>query len=102
MPSFTGNERLKLFRGKELVGTITDLDSDWPWMGGQIELTEAARAYQHFWAFWTIEGNREKEPPFEVPEDLDENWFVEDEAGHRTQIEFPAVHGDGTVWWREY
>ncbi len=94
--------QLKLVRGTELVGTITNLDSDWPWMGGQIKLTPAAQPYKHFWDFWTIEGNREKEPPFDIPEDIDENWYIEDEKGVRLHIEFPAVHNDGTVWWREY
>lgn len=94
--------KLKLFRGTELVGTITNLDSDWPWIGGQIELTSAAEQYKHIWEFWTVEGNREKVPPFEVPEDIDENWFIEDEQGGRIQIEFPAIHADGAVWWREY
>jgi hypothetical protein len=102
MPSFTGKEQLKLFRSSELVGTITNLDSDWPWMRGQIQLSPAAAPYKHIWEFWTTEGNREKEPPFEIPEDISENWFVENEEGERTQIEFPAVHNDGAVWWRNY
>lgn len=102
MPSFTGKEQLKLLRGSELVGTITNLDSDWPWMGGQIQLTPSAEPYKHIWEFWTIEGNREKDPPFEIPEDIDQNWFIEDEHGKKIQIEFPAVHNDGTAWWREY
>lgn len=102
MPSFTGKEELKVFRGETLIGTVTDLDSDWPWMIGRISLTDAAKSYAHFWEFWTTEDNIEKEPPFEVPEDLEENWFVEDEQGERTQVCFPAVHDDGFVWWRNY
>lgn len=102
MPTFTGNEELKLFRGSILIGTITKLDSDWPLMGGQIELTLAAQPYLHIWQFWTNEDNREKEPPFEIPEDIEENWFTEDEHGNRNQVNFPAVHDDGEVWWRPY
>lgn len=102
MPLFTGKECLRLFRGNEAIGKITNLDSDYPWMGGKIELTVAADKYKNLWEFWTIEGNREKEPPFDIPEDIDEDWFIEDEQGNRTQIEFPAVHADGEVWWREY
>lgn len=94
--------KLKLFRGSELVGTISNLDSDWPWMGGQVHLTSAAEPYKHIWEFWTIEGNREKDPPFEIPGDIDENWFIEDEGGERTRIEFPVIHANGIAWWRAY
>ncbi len=102
MPSFTGKEQLRLFRGSELVGTITNLDSDFPWMGGLIQLTPAADPYRHIWEFWTTECNRENDPPFDIPEDIDENWFIEDGEGERTQIEFPAIHSDGSAWWREF
>lgn len=101
-PEFTGKEVLKLLRGNELIGTITNLDSDWPLHEGDIQLTESAAPYKHIWEFWTIEGNRAVEPPFDVPEDLDENWFIEDPTGERTQVDFPAVYSDGTVIWQIY
>lgn len=102
MPVFTGKEVLKLFRYDELMGTITNLDSDWPWMIGIIALEPAADSFKPLWEFWTAEDNFGEDPPFEVDEDLEEGWFVEKEDGERIHICFPAVHSDGEVWWRDY
>ena len=101
MPEFTGKEVLKLFRYDVFMGTITDLDSDWPWMMGQIELTPAAETYKPLWYFWTSEDNFGKEPPFEIPEDYDKGWAIVNEDGLREELDFlPAVHEDGEIGWR--
>lgn len=79
--NFTGKEPLKLFRGEELIGTITNTELDWPLHEGKIELSPAVDVYRPLWEFWTIEGNRAFDPPFEIPDDIDENWFIESPAG---------------------
>ncbi|MBX9721063.1 MAG: hypothetical protein K2X81_06700 [Candidatus Obscuribacterales bacterium] len=102
MAIVTENKCLKLFRRDKLIGEISNRYSDFPWQCGHIELTKAADPYRKIWEFWTTEGNREIEPPFEIPENIEEDWFIEDDKGNRTRIEFPAVHSDGEVSWCEY
>ncbi len=98
---FTKNTVLRLFHGTDLIGTVTNLDIDWPWYGGQVKLTEAAKPFAHIWEFYTTEGNRQVDPPFEIPDTVYQNWFVEDESGQRLALDdLPAVHTDGSIWWQ--
>jgi hypothetical protein len=98
--TYTGKVPLKLYHGDKLIGTVTDLDSDYPWYGGKIQLTDAAKEFAHIWEFFTSEGGREKEPPFEIADEVYENWSIVDEKGLRVAIfDLPAVHSDGEVWW---
>jgi hypothetical protein len=102
MPVFTGKERLKLLRYDEFMGTITNLDSDWPWMIGMIQLEPTALTFKPLWDFWTTDDNFGEQPPFEMPKDFEEGWFIELENGELDHICFPAVHSDGEIWWRGY
>ncbi|MCW3098219.1 MAG: hypothetical protein JWL77_3837 [Chthonomonadaceae bacterium] len=89
---------MKLYHKELLLGEITDVGTDQPWMMGSIQFTPQAATYQDFFAFMTDESNAMEEPPFS--EDLLENWFIEDELGKKQEIEFPAVHEDNTIEWR--
>lgn len=101
-PEFTYTREgiLKLYHGERLIGTVTELEMDWPWYGGKIQLTDAAKEFAHIWKFLTSEESQMSDPPFEIPDAVYENWFIEDEAGARQEIfDLPAVHSDGEVWW---
>ena len=101
-PQHAKHETLKLYHCDKLIGIVTDPELDWPWYGGKIQLTEAAKPFVRIWEFFAIEKNRQFDPPFEIPESLEENWFVEDVSGKRLALDdLPAVHPEeGTVWWQ--
>jgi hypothetical protein len=89
---------LKLYHNELLLGDISGVDTDQPWMIGSVHLTRQAVEYEYFFSFVTDESKSTDEPPFD--ESLLENWYVEDESGNRREIEFPAVHEDKTIYWR--
>lgn len=71
---------MKLYHQKTLIGTISKPihDGSALAMVGDIELTDAAKAYQEVLAFFLDhDKRRHQEPPFSM--DLTENWFIEDE-----------------------
>jgi hypothetical protein len=96
--NFTGKEVRKLYHGDKLIGVVRNLELDWPNIIGKIELAPAAEEYKQTWAYFVEHGGIVDDPPFAMPENIFDDWFVEDEEGTRKPTELPAVHADGLVW----
>jgi len=99
MPTFTGKERLELWRGDTLIGVITNLDSDWPWMIGDIDLTPAAEEYKKIWHFFETQDESE-EPDWDLDE-IDTDWHVRFPDGDRQDVFLPMVDSQNEIWWRD-
>ena len=90
---------MKLYHHDRLLGEISGPGVDGRWMVGGIALLPDAEPYLSFFEFMTNEDQGWIDPPFS--EDLldEENWFVE-ENGQMQGISVPAIHSDGTIYWR--
>lgn len=94
---------LKLYHKEELIGTISNVaPEDTFEMSGDIALTVAALHYKRMFEYLTDEEalSNGATPPFE--EQLMEDWFIEDESGHRREIACPGIYfDDNEILWRE-
>jgi hypothetical protein len=101
MPTFTGKEVYKLYHESVLIGVITNLDSDWPWMNGDIKLNPAAEPYKEFFEVITRDYSESEESAAEpvIDEKYLENWVVEDDKGVKHSIIYPGVR-EGRIGWR--
>ncbi len=89
----------KLYRYDTLIGIISDIGHDWPWLIGSIELTQAFEPFREEFRLLTDEENENR---FDhVTEEQMTNWFLVDPDGNKEQIFMPAIYDDdNTVWWR--
>ena len=93
------NVTLKLYHGKILIGTITELSYETPWYSGSIVLTEDAEPYKEFFAHMVDEDKQFEELPFD--EALLDDWFIEDVAdGERFEASYPSIEKDGEMAWQ--
>jgi hypothetical protein len=95
---------MKLYHGETLIGTIRRAAPSGMELGGQIELTPIAEKYSELFAF-IVDKKRERsmEPPF--PEEMLENWFVENDEGVREEIGLPGIYKEADrteIYWRYY
>lgn len=83
------------------VGSIVDVEADFPWMVGRIELTDAGQRFVPFLLSLTDE-SREQTDEHDFPGQwrVESHWHVTDEGGNLRGISFPALHDDMTIYWR--
>ena len=89
---------MKLYHHGRMLGEITEPFPDCPWICGDIALSPEAAGYRPF--FESMTGEDQTIVP-KFGDDLLEpdGWFIED-PGEMRGIDVPAVHGDGTIYWR--
>jgi hypothetical protein len=90
---------LALYFRDTLVGTITDVSGDFPWMDGRFHTANPSPVLIELMRWMTAEEAIGQEPPF--AEDLldGNNWQIVDGNEVRGII-VPGLHTDGTVCWR--
>lgn len=92
---------MKLIFQRQVLGEISEVGSDQPWVIGSFHPAPSAKAFQEFFAWMVDEDNSTlDEPPFDPGWLSKEYWFIEDETGSRRPICVPAIHEDGQIWWR--
>ena len=93
---------LKLYHGATLIGTITNytVEDLFQW-SGEIELTLEGVEYQH--VFDSLADDEAMMEGSDLPFDESylEGWYIEDDAGEKTEIAAPTVNADGEVFWRD-
>ena len=87
----------KLYYQDRLIGEISNIDMDWPWLIADLATTEAFEEFREGFAFLTNEDNEERFNG-ERPIDLD-NWFIADEQDNRVEV-YLAIHNGDEIWWR--
>jgi hypothetical protein len=90
---------LKLYRGADVIGIVTDPEQEGPQITADLELTAAAVNHQEVIDYILSK----KEPGQDPPESLNlwEGWFIEDENGEKKAIQPPAIYpGAKFVSWR--
>ncbi len=90
---------LKLYRGADVIGIVTDPEQEGPQTTAGLELTPAAADHQEVIDYILSK----KEPGQDPPESLNlwEDWFIEDENGEKKAIHPPAIYpGAKFVSWR--
>lgn len=88
-PIVKEGDRYQLFHGQTLIGTITYVGLDWPWLLGDIELTEAAQAYKPIFDHFMDEDENKADLEFDEEWFL-ENWYRVDEKGRRWDV-WPVI-----------
>ena len=91
---------LSLFHENILIGRIQNAVADGSALAtvGDIELTEEAANYKELLEFFLDDDKRSfEDPPFS--NELMENWFIEDEQGHREPIDVPLINENNEIWW---
>ncbi len=94
---------MKLIHIDTLIGTISSVSGEFPWMSGRIILESSiAPEYHEFFEFMVDEDRAHIDPPLLFGPKLltEENWFLQKDDCLPVGISIPAVHSDGAIMWR--
>jgi hypothetical protein len=90
---------LKLYRGSDIIGVVTDPEQEGPETIAGLELTEGAKKWKDLLDYIMCPKDPTQDPPFDY--DIFDEWFVEDENGNRRPIQIPGIFDGGTnLSWR--
>lgn len=93
---------MQLYHGSILLGDITEVYGEFPWMHGSFSPSKDFASYSALFQYLTDENsNWEGPPPFGDDDDPfdDKTWHVK-ENGEVRGIFVPAILSDGTISWR--
>ena len=96
-------DTLKLYRGSDIVGVVTNPEQEGPEIIAALEFTAAAAKYRELLEYTMSEKDATQDPPPEF--NFFEDWFIEDENGVKKPISIPAIYDGGTnlSWrWKRY
>jgi hypothetical protein len=88
---------LKLYRGADMIGTLTDIAQDGPEFLAALELTPAAANHKELLDYIMSTDKGDEDPPEALK--LFEDWFMETEDGIMRDIFAPGIH-PGAKWLR--
>jgi hypothetical protein len=92
---------LKLFRGSDIIGIVTNPEQEGPETVAGLEFTTDASKYKDLLNYMMNPKDTTQDPPPEY--NFFEDWFIEDENGVMRPISPPAIynHGEYLSWrWR--
>ncbi len=90
---------LKLYRGADVVGIVTDPEQDGPQITAALELTPVAGDYKELFDYMMSVTRDSPDPPSAL--NIFEDWFIEDESGVKRGIFLPAIRPDAKfISWR--
>ncbi|CAN5119996.1 hypothetical protein BH11CYA1_BH11CYA1_49360 [soil metagenome] len=90
---------LKLYRGSDVLGIVTNPEQDGPQVTAILELTDASANYKDLLDYMMSVKEDGEDPPVEL--NIWEDWFIEDEHGDKTAIFAPAIYpGAKFISWR--
>ncbi len=90
---------LKLYRGSDVLGTVTNPEQDGPQITAVLELTDASAKYKELLDYIMSVKEDGEDPPLELR--VYDDWFIEDEQGVKRGIFAPAIYPDAKyISWR--
>ena len=90
---------LKLYRGADVVGIVTEPEQEGPQITAVLELTPAAANHKELLDYIMSVKEDDQDPPVSL--NLWEDWFIEDEDGVKRGIFAPAIRSDAKfISWR--
>lgn len=90
---------LKLYRGADVIGIVTNPAQEGPETIAKLELTDAAAHHRELLDYMLSVTSDSPDPPDSLK--LFDDWFIEDESGVRRGIFLPAIRPDGKfISWR--
>ena len=90
---------LKLYRGSDVIGIVTEPAQDGPQTIAALELTAAAVNHKELLNYMMTVTRDSPDPPVEL--NIFEDWFIEDENGVKRGIFLPAIRPDAKfISWR--
>jgi len=90
---------LKLYRGSDAVGIVTNPEQEGPETVAALEFTPAAAKHKALLDYLMSEIDATQDPPAEF--NFFEDWFIEDENGVMKPIFVPTIYDGGTnLSWR--
>lgn len=90
---------LKLYRGSDSVGIVSNPEQEGPEIIAGLEFTTAAAKYRELLDYMMSEIDATQDPPPEF--NIFEDWFIEDEHGVKKPIFMPTIYDGGTnLSWR--
>jgi len=90
---------LKLYRGADVIGIVTDPDQEGPQTIAILELTAAAANHRELLDYIMSAKKPGEDPPEALK--IFDDWFIEDEHGVKKGIFSPAIRSDAKfISWR--
>lgn len=90
---------LKLYRGTDVIGIVSDPAQEGPQITADLELTPAAASHKELIDYIMSKDKGDQDPPESL--NLWEDWFIEDENGVKRGIFAPAIYpGAKYISWR--
>ena len=90
---------MKLCRGADVIGIVTEPAQEGPQITAFLELTPAAASHKELIDYIMSENKGDQDPPESL--NLWEDWFIEDEHGVKQGIFAPAIYpGAKFISWR--
>lgn len=90
---------LKLYRGADLIGIVTDPEQDGPEIIAALEFTAAAVKHKVLLEYIMSDIDATQDPPAEL--NIFDDWFIEDENGVSRPIFMPTIYDGGSnLSWR--
>lgn len=90
---------LKLYRGADVIGIVSDPEQEGPQTTADLELTPAAANHKELLDYIMSVKVVGEDPPESL--NLWEDWFIEDENGAKMAIYPPAIYPGGKfISWR--
>ncbi len=90
---------IKLYRGADVVGIVTNPEQEGPQITAALELTPAAANHKDVLNYMMSVTRNSPDPP--VALNIFEDWFIEDDSGVKRGISLPAIRSDAKfISWR--
>lgn len=90
---------LKLYRGADVVGIVTNPEQEGPQITAVLELTPAAANHKDVLNYMMSVTRDSPDPPLAL--NIFEDWFIEDDKGVKRGIFLPAIRSDAKyISWR--
>ncbi|CAN5382379.1 hypothetical protein BH11CYA1_BH11CYA1_50750 [soil metagenome] len=90
---------LKLYRGADVLGIVTEPAQEGPETIAKLELIAAAANHKELLNYMMTVTRDSPDPPVEL--NIFEDWFIEDENGVKRGIFLPAIRPDAKfISWR--
>lgn len=90
---------MKLYRGSDVLGIVTDPAQEGPDTIAKLELSGAAANYKDLLNYMRSVTSDSPDPPLAL--NIFEDWFIEDEKGVKRGIFLPAIRPDAKyISWR--
>ena len=90
---------LKLYRGADVVGIVTNPEQEGPQITAVLELTPAAANHKDVLNYMMSVTRDSPDPPLALY--IFEDWFIEDDKGVKRGIFLPAIRSDAKfISWR--